>query len=265
MSKAVPFLKPDLVLIGVVQGDDLSQLYENHYGFNNSKKDNANHKAPKNIKQILKAYLTASFGNILSLVKNQKPKTFDIKTKWEKDSKNLMKSFTRLMKIRFYTLDTNVQNLFKSGDLNPALVNYYINFPDMNAIFNNPRHPATVFSAYEMDKDLESMKSVCRDNDCSLIFINLPLNDFTGHKVIRTPSDILNPFFEQNNKIDSIYRSLASTNKLPYIELTKHFISLSDKDNYYFLYDGHPNENGYREIANYVGKQLIDQHLIHVK
>ncbi len=51
------------------------------------------------------------------------------------------------------------------------------------------------------------------------------------------PSDILNNYFEENNKIDSMYRSVASLNGVPYIELTKHFISLSDKENYFFLFD----------------------------
>jgi len=70
---------------------------------------------------------------------------------------------------------------------------------------------------------------------------------------------VLNPYFEKNNNIDPIYRSVAYANDLPYIELTDHFIGLQNKSNYLFKYDGHPNENGYKEIANYIGKQLIEE------
>lgn len=59
--------------------------------------------------------------------------------------------------------------------------------------------------------------------------------------------------------MDSIYRSIADTNELPYIELTEHFIGLQSKSDYFFKYDGHPNEKGYEEIAKNIGKQLIEQ------
>jgi lysophospholipase L1-like esterase len=164
-----------------------------------------------------------------------------------------------LQKISFYTLDDSVQSLFKSGNLNPGLLNYYINFPDRSIIFNNPNHPATKFSIQEMNKDLKGMREICDKYNSNLIFINLPRSRFTGHTVIRTPSDVLNSYFETNNRVDSIYRSIADANKLPYIELTDHFIGLQNKSEYFFRYDGHPNKKGYEEIAKYLGKQLVEQ------
>ena len=114
-----------------------------------------------------------------------------------------------------------------------------------------------------MNKDVGEMKSICEENKCHLIFVNLPFNEFNGQKVIRTPlDDIMAPYFEKNNKIDSIYNSVASVNKIPYIELTKHFDSLQNKTGYYFLYDGHPTPNGQEEIADYIGNQLIRQNLL---
>lgn len=101
------------------------------------------------------------------------------------------------------------------------------------------------------------MMGICNKYNSDLIFINIPVNYFTGHIVIRTPSDILNSYYETHNNIDPIYRSIANSNNLPYIELTDHFISLQNKSKYLFKYDGHPNEKGYEEIAKYIGKQLI--------
>ena len=171
----------------------------------------------------------------------------------------MITNFNHLQKIRFHTLDDSVQNLFKNGNLNPGLLNYYINFPDRLTIFNNPYHPASKFSIQEMNKDFKEMKYICDKHNSNLIFINLPTDAFTGHMVIRTPSDVLNSYFETNNNIDSIYRSIAVANDLPYIQLTDHFIRLQNKSEYFFRYDGHPNEKGYEEIAKYIGKQLIEQ------
>ena len=108
-----------------------------------------------------------------------------------------------------------------------------------------------------MNKDFKMMRDICDKNTSKLIFINIPTNYFTGHKVIGTPNDVLNPYFEKNNNIDHIYSSIAKANNLPYIEMTNHFIGLENKSDYFFKYDGHPNEIGYAEMAKYIGKQLI--------
>jgi lysophospholipase L1-like esterase len=263
IEKAVPLLKPDLVLVGILQLDDLAQLYEYHF-IKNQTYENAN--ILKNytikIKYVFINYLKFSFKNIFSLISNRELKKVDIKSNWEESANSIIKNFKHLQKIRFYTLDDTVQSLFKSGNLNAGLLNYYINYPDRTIIFNNPNHSATKFSAHEMNKDLKGMKEICHKYKSNLIFINLPNNYFTGHIVIRTPTDLINSYFEINNNIDPIYRSIANANNLTYIELTKHFIGLKNKSEYFFRYDGHPNKKGYEEIAKYIGKQLIEQDIL---
>jgi hypothetical protein len=101
------------------------------------------------------------------------------------------------------------------------------------------------------------MKMTCVENNTNLAFVNMPMSSFTGHQVIRTPADILDPYFVANNKIDSIYRSLASGNNIAYIEMTQQFISLPDKTGYFYRFDGHPNAHGYKEIGRLVGVELL--------
>jgi len=265
MEKAVPLLKPDLVLVGVLQIDDLAQLYENNF-INNETYLNTTSILKicvRKIKYAVTEYIKYSFKNILSLLNNRKSEMVEITSNWKISSTSMIESFNHLQTIRFYTLDDSVQSLFKSGNLNPGLLQYYIDFPDRLTIFNNPNHPATKLSIQEMDRDFKDMKEICnKHNNSNIIFINLPIDCLTGHIVIRTPSDVLSSYFETNNNIDPIYRSIADANSLPYIELTKHFIGLQNKSEYFFRYDGHPNEKGYEEIAKYIGKQLIEQGIL---
>lgn len=264
MEKAVPLLKPDLVLVGVLQLDDLAQLYEHNFIINQTYV-NANILKifARKITVAIRTYLKYSFKNILSLLINRESKPIEIKSNWKISSTTMIESFNHLQKIRFHTLDDSVQSLFKSGNLNPGLLRNYINFPDKLTIFNNPNHQATKFSIQEMNNDFKGMRDICDKHNSNLIFINLPTNYFTDHIVIRTPNDVLNSYFKINNKVDSIYHSIADTNNLPYIELTDHFIGLQNKSAYFFKYDGHPNEKGYEEIAKYIGNQLIEKkHLI---
>lgn len=251
MEKIVPLLNPDLVLVGVLQMDDLAQPFTNSFTIVQSGPVET---FVRKGKSVMVRYLKYSFKNILP-----PSRTIDITSGWKKTSTSMISDFKHWQKLRFSTLNDSVQYLFKSGNLAPSLLDYYINYPDRTIIFNNQDHPATKFSIQEMNNDIKEMKDICDKNNSNLIFINIPMNYFTGHVVIRTPNDILNPYFENNNNIDTIYRSIANANNLPYIEMTDHFIGLQNKSEYLFKYDGHPNEKGYEEIAKYVGQQLIEE------
>ena len=181
MESAIPLLNPDLVLVGVLQADDLAQLYEHNFTINQPLANGKRSKSfGKRIRTAFKTYLKHSFKNILALQKKGESNTIDIKSNWKASSTSMIENFTHLQKIRFHTLDGSVQSLFKSGNLNPGLLNYYINFPDRLAIFNNLNHPATQFSLQEMTQDFKEMKAICEKFNSKLIFINLPTNEFTG-------------------------------------------------------------------------------------
>lgn len=259
IEKYVPLLKPDLVLVGVLQIDDLAQLFPNKFTNKQELINAGNLKTfARKIKPMIISYLKSSIVNILS-----HQRSLYVTSTWDDTNTSIIQNYNYWQNIRFYTLNDTVQSLFRSGNLNPGLLDYYINFPDRITIFNDQNHPATKFSAQEMINDFEYMKDICYSHNSNLIFINIPTNYFIGHEVIRTPSDILNSYYETHNNIDPIYRSVAKANDIPYIELTDHFIGLENKSNYLFKYDGHPNAKGYDEMAKYIGKQLIEEkHLI---
>jgi len=253
VNNIVPILKPDLILLGVLQLDDLSQIYSNKFSRNEV----------FNKSQIRKIYLDKFKNNLLkffissfnNIIDSSQP--VNVSAYWRKQNNSMLKKFNHWQNIRFKTLDETVQRMFKSGDLKPGLLDYYINFPDRIIIFNDPEHSATKFAKDTMVKDIAKMRDLCTNNNAELIFINIPMNYFTGHEVIRNPSDILNSYFEDNNNIDLLYRDVAEQNNIPYFELTDYFRNLKDKTKYLFKYDGHPNEYGYREIAEYIGQQLL--------
>lgn len=258
MSQALPLLKPDLVLVGILQLDDLAQLFETNFILKNNDKPSIF----DNIKHITKALIKASFCNYIALInKGKKEQIIAIKENWQASSTNQIQGFSKIQKLRFHSLPDTVKALFRTGNLNPGLLNYYINFPDREAIFNNPDNPATVFAFNEMNNDIKEMKRICEENKTKLIFINLPTNDFTGHRVVKNSADILQPFFMKNNKIDSLYQHIAFKNGIQYMQLTERFIELDDKNDYFFKFDGHPNKKGYEEIAKYIGTQLINNNL----
>lgn len=265
MKKVLPVLKPDLVIAGILQADDLVQLFENNYNIPEAYSGNYNHNPGKKLLNSFGLFIEYSFGNIIKKSKNFRRKSYEIKADVKPMALQIIEKYSRLQQLRFCTLDDTVKSMFLNGDLSIVSLDYYINFPDRMVIINNPLHPATQFAAQELNKDIRAMKDLCIKNNCRLVFVNLPMNILTGHDVVRTPSDIMNPYFMEHNHIDSIYRSVAGKNGLPYIELTQHFKDLKEKTSYFFKYDGHPNKKGYREIAQYIADQLCENKLINTR
>lgn len=255
IEKAVSILKPDLVLLGVLQLDDLAQIYENAFPETNVKKE----KLPvtKKVMYAGKTFLKYSCKNILTLIK-RKPQPANITKSWKEAANSYISRLTTTQMNRFNTLQDSVKLLLQNGNLHPGFLHYFFNCPDRVFTFNDPANPNTQFALAGLNKDIEKIKSICTKNGAELLFINLPTHPFTGHHVISGPRDSLNSWLENNNHIDSMYRSVAERNAVPYFELTDSFRALPDKSAYFFRFDAHPTVVGYQKIADLIGLYLID-------
>ncbi|MDP4262543.1 MAG: SGNH/GDSL hydrolase family protein [Bacteroidota bacterium] len=256
IEKIIPILKPDLVLLGVLQLDDLAQIYESDFPVSAGKQETI--PVIRKMTYAIKSFLFYSVRNILTLAGKNNPPEVTVSKNWQSTVRSMVSNLSYTQLARYNTLNDSVKTLLQNGDLNPGVLFYYINFPGRVTLFNNPDDPATQFALTGMNKDLQAIKSTCVANHSDLVFINLPTHYFTGHQVIIGADDILNSYYENNNKIDSMYRSVALKNATPYIELTREFRKLEDKSAYFFRYDAHPTEKGYEKIADLIGQYLVD-------
>ncbi len=256
MWRAVPALKPDLVLVGVLQGDDLAQLSE----------DRAAQKAPSGgwfLKTCAIAldsgreFFRYAFKNTLKMLGRKNPWEANLAEEWGNAVNTQVPKLAPAHKARFENLPDSVKILFRSGNLNTGLFEQYVDFPARHIDANTPQNPATAWSAAKMARDFAEMSAFCRDNGAKLVFVNLPFNIYVGHRVVRNFTDSLDARIEQNNKVDSIYRAVAEGNGLPYVQLTEGFRALPDKSAYFYRFDGHPNAKGHDEMAHQVGQQLL--------
>ncbi|MCK5491771.1 MAG: SGNH/GDSL hydrolase family protein [Candidatus Omnitrophica bacterium] len=259
MEKAVPLLKPDIVLIGVLQLGDLAQLYQELFRVKRkSNKSNI-------LKNLIKAIKVSYKNTIYFYKKIIKQKKIIVENKWLVSSQNIISSFSRFEYLRYCTLDDSIKAMFESGNLNPALINFQMDFPDGCIIFNNPKHPATKFAIEKMEEDIRYMKEICEANQCQLIFINIPMSNFVGHNVIRNSNldSIFGEYLYNNNNIDSVYSNIANQFNIPYFEMTDIFKKLSKtNDHCFFRYDGHPNSKGHYVLGKSIGEFLIGNKII---
>ena len=262
LAKTVPVLKPDVVLIGVLQLDDLAQLGESYPDLYTKGKKEKKVSYISGMSYTMMGFLSASFGNIGALLSSKKEVVLSPKEQWKKSSIDYINELTPFQRLRYETFDDTIRNLFETGNLNPGLLPYYLFFPDRDHVFNDATNPITKYAIGEMKKDFADMKKICDENHATLVFLNLPQNTFIGHKVDCFASeDVMNEFLERNNHIDSIYASVAKELNLPYFQLTAQFKALPDKTSYFFKYDTHPTEKGYNELAKGIYQFLSDNNL----
>jgi len=265
LTRIVPFLKPDLVLMGVLQLDDLAQLYENSGRCTEPllKSHRPKISVGKKMKFALVTFLKYSFGDLVKALgfKTQKPAMINAASNKESVSE-LIALMNNAEKKRLSMMDPVLKDQFLQGNINPGLLRQYTGIPDRELRFNDPSNADTRFALGRMQQDLADMKAICKSNQCQLVFVNLPASYFSGHHVIRHFNDSVNNYLEQHNHLDPMYQAVAVANRLPYIELTQQFKSLKNKNDYFFRYDAHPTAKGYDEIAKGIAEELIKQRLL---
>ena len=257
LQKMIPVLKPDLVLLGVLQLDDLAQYYEETHRVENKE----NIPFLKKMAYAGKTFLRYSVRNILAHTTKEQTE-INIRETWKGSAWSITDRFSESQQRRYDKISDSVKALFKTADISPSVLYYYINFPDRVTVFNNPGHAATKFALAEMNKDIAGIKTLCSANNCALVFLNLPTHIFAGHKQPAMPDDSLDGWFLKNNRSDSLYRNIAFTNHVPYVEFTNEFRATEDTVAYFFRYDRHPNERGYEKIAGLTGRYLMNNNII---
>ena len=126
-------------------------------------------------------YVKYSINNLSNSIK--KPEDVNLKNANVISVKKKIINFDYLQKKQYELLPDTVKNLFETGNLNPGLLQYYVDFSFRNSAFNDPNHPATRSAISKMNTDIKDMKALCDENDCKMVFINMPTPLFTGHKV----------------------------------------------------------------------------------
>ncbi len=264
MEPVLELLKPDLVLVGVLQGNDMIQAFQFSM-FDNKQNVNAG-RVITYFKDSFSKYLQASFKNFLKLLKSKNNELLNVEENYKLMVEEQISNFNEYQRIRYFTVDDTLKNLFVSGILNPSLLWEYINFPENYFVINDSKSAAAIAAADQVKLDLSEIKNLCEKYSADVIYVNLPESEFIGHIVKRTALvNNLNNYISSNNRIDSIHRSIADFVNIPYIQLTERFEQLEDKTAYFYKYDGHPNHKGYQVMAEGIYEFLINEYKLNRK
>lgn len=248
-EKAIPILKPDLVVVCALQANDLHQL------------THAYDSLPKPKIQVIKknylaektaAMLNSAFPNFTKRVSIQ---NINISKQWKRDAPVLLTSFPEEQKLRFDELDENVKSDFQSGLLNPWLIHQAVYYPDY---FTQPLDTAdldVVIGISAMADCFAKIKQVCSANNSELIIItvpNLPYYSREEMVSLRKYGFSIPDSIFGNSLADETIKMAAEESEIEFYSVSENFRSLKKDENLYYPFDGHFTKEGNKLFATSV-------------
>jgi len=249
-EKAIPVLKPDLVIVGMLQGDDLAQSRPGQEG--SGSKDEGK---PESLRHKLAGDISFIYPYSSSLiVKKFSPviTSESIHQAWKAQAEASYARFSPVQKSRFQELDDEVKRLFFSGELNPAVIyiaitnpDYYLELEDMESEITNSR-------LQEMAKELGRIKKAADQYNSKVILVSIPHRIYVSESDFNTPRRFgfnLDPEMIATDSMDQALEMAGKMNGLEFYQFTGRFRIASQKSRLFFALDGHLNASGQGLLA----------------
>lgn len=257
-QKTIPLLKPDLVVVSVLQANDLHQLIHAYDSLPVPKIPE-----PKNslIAEKIHTALVKLFPNF---VKRLSVQNIDISAQWKREATALKNSFAAEQQKRFDSLDEKVKIDFSAGLLNPWLIHQAVYYPDYFVQTLDTTDLDVVIGISAMGDFMAEIKSICEQNNSEMIVLSIPNLPYSSEKQMHDLEKI------GFNIPDSIYTNPIAdeTTKMAASEAGVDFFSISDEfrkhnnDTLFYPLDGHLTKKGNAVVAssvkNILSKKLTD-------
>ena len=235
----VPFLKPKILLISLLQGDDLAQLLL-------KAEESA---APRNANETKTTFLQTQFRGLLALAGLASTSASSVTENWSSDAKETIRK-------KHLTLPSDIRDWAESGNLNPGLLSYAAAFPGLMVAPYDDSHAA--FLDKRLLDILGEIKKLVENDGGVLVVVSMPLGGYF-------PSAIRDNYSRMGfelppldfTKMDEVVKSLAARLGIQCIAMSNELRAHQELSNIWYKFDGHPTEYGYQLIAKYVFEALF--------
>jgi GDSL-like Lipase/Acylhydrolase family len=238
--QAIPLLKPDLVIVGVVQGDDLAQALFN----------------PVGTAEKLKRIVRGLYPNFVEMARGSGERDeIDLRLAWKQQAAELLAGFTPDEKVRFGRIDAEIQSLFVAGQLNPALVSLGVRTPEY---FRKPlalQAPDVRRAIGAVSSELLRIRKVSERTRGRVIIVSVPLGIYTSPLKLETYARmgfLVDDQMLKTTSMDEAARAASFGAGLDFYEVTPQFREVAGCQELFFRLDGHFNPAGSRLFAQRV-------------
>jgi lysophospholipase L1-like esterase len=254
-EKAIPVLKPDFVIVAMLQGDDLGQLALPPGGDSQAEvrwTNNAGTEYPR-----LRRVMAPLFPHLLALADAmQEPEMY---FRWQRDARELLAHMSPVHKARFEKLDARVRQAFVDGELNPALVLLSISRPDYFLSTMNVDSPETRHLTDEMAHQLSRIETAARASGAAVVVVSVPYGIYVSRSSFQTRQQLgfeAVPEMLTTNAADEAVRRASAIAGLPFHQVTEAFRQASLQRDLFFELDGHFNAAGHARFAELLAPEI---------
>lgn len=255
-AKAVPLLKPDLVVVGVTQGDDLAQLKPEGAisppETGNGGPEPAGGSRASVTSRLSNALIGRLYPNFLFLLRRRAVSRQLVNAEWETQSESILRSLTSEERARFNQLDSEVRERFQRGELNPSLLQGALKRPDYFLETLDASRPEVQGMIAAMGQALADIKHVAASNGAEVIVVSIPYKVYASSRDLESSRRLgldLTPEMATSHAASEAVETASAKAGVRFIDLTDAFRARAQESSLFFELDGHLNPKGHETFA----------------
>ncbi|MGD0771830.1 MAG: GDSL-type esterase/lipase family protein [Candidatus Solibacter sp.] len=248
-GKAIPLLKPDLIVVGMLQADDLFQAADSP----------AEQPAPAG-QRVLRAF-RAFYPNMMQMLSPVDTKQVhvskeELREMWKKQVKDFLGQMTAAEKARFENLPSGVRAAYQAGVLNPGLLYMAMRHGEFLIETCDGGSKAQKGIA-ETAKELARMRQYAEQAHAGLLVVPVPYRAYVSRRdqeaMLQLGFHVEEAMLTWSAPDEAIHQACRAA-QVPFASVTGEFRERGRANDLYFAWDGHLNKAGHAAFGELAGR-----------
>jgi hypothetical protein len=267
-ANALPLLKPDLVLLGILQCEDLNSSY----GGPIANSDVPLHWTDPYLLRVCRRVLpnlmtlaTLKSSNARKQRQSQSPPPASAKKprdSWEKKcAGEMLEALSEQDRARFEALPEDIRHAFREGMINPANIQLALNFPEIYASpeLDSPDSSNLQDRSHEMTRSLEKIAATADRHNAAILAVLVP------HAALASPKSMANsarlgfatdPKMLSGTQSQNLVRENCKNAGIPFLSTLWAFRKAAKGELLFYPMDQHFNPRGTEVFAAQIAPDI---------
>lgn len=270
VDKSVPALKPDLVIVCILQGDDLVPAERWVKSAESLTASSRERPASPPLSPTLRSRISdvgrRMYPNFLRLMNSRIPQP-PLNAVWKNQADSIVEGLTPGEREQFDKVDAPIRRAFVNGELNPALIQGAVKQPNFflqTIDINNPEVKSLIST---MARHLTLIKETADKYHCKVIVISIPYKVFASRRDVESSKRLglnLLPEMAESDAADRAIEAACQKAGVKFHAVTNEFRQVANTTHLFYEMDGHLNPAGHQVFANLLAP-LLGQALFEAK